>query len=112
MILELCEGGDFSKYIKKHKRLSERRAKYFMQQLGRDFINIFNTNFFIVLIILICFYFKASGLEFLRLEGIIHRDLKPQNLLLSDSSDKPLLKIADFGFARYFFLFIKSGNII
>lgn len=28
------------------------------------------------------------------------RDLKPQNLLLSDSSSTPLLKIADFGFAR------------
>jgi serine/threonine-protein kinase ULK/ATG1 len=26
--------------------------------------------------------------------------LKPQNLLLSDSSSTPLLKIADFGFAR------------
>jgi len=28
------------------------------------------------------------------------RDLKPQNLLLSDGSSAPLLKIADFGFAR------------
>jgi serine/threonine protein kinase len=28
------------------------------------------------------------------------RDLKPQNLLLSDTSSTPLLKIADFGFAR------------
>jgi hypothetical protein len=30
----------------------------------------------------------------------MQRDLKPQNLLLSDSSSTPLLKIADFGFAR------------
>lgn len=30
----------------------------------------------------------------------LQRDLKPQNLLLSDSSSMPLLKIADFGFAR------------
>ena len=28
------------------------------------------------------------------------RDLKPQNLLLSDTSGRPLLKIADFGFAK------------
>lgn len=28
------------------------------------------------------------------------RDLKPQNLLLSDTSMTPVLKIADFGFAR------------
>lgn len=31
---------------------------------------------------------------------VLQRDLKPQNLLLSDSSSTPLLKIADFGFAR------------
>lgn len=31
---------------------------------------------------------------------LLQRDLKPQNLLLSDSSSNPLLKIADFGFAR------------
>ncbi|GAM26990.1 hypothetical protein SAMD00019534_101650 [Acytostelium subglobosum LB1] len=55
MIMECCEGGDFSKYIRKHKKLSEDRAL----------------------------------------------DLKPQNLLLSDSSDTPILKIADFGFARF-----------
>jgi len=33
-------------------------------------------------------------------ERPFQRDLKPQNLLLSDSSSSPLLKIADFGFAR------------
>lgn len=38
MILELCEGGDFSKYIRKHKRLSEKKAKYFMQHLGIYFL--------------------------------------------------------------------------
>lgn len=32
---------------------------------------------------------------------IIHRDLKPSNLLLSHESEEPILKIADFGFARY-----------
>ena len=30
----------------------------------------------------------------------LQRDLKPQNLLLSDSSNQAVLKIADFGFAR------------
>ncbi|EGG25360.1 autophagy protein 1 [Cavenderia fasciculata] len=76
MIMECCEGGDFSKYIRKHKRLTEEKAKYFMRQL-------------------------ANGLKFLRMRDIIHRDLKPQNLLLSDSGDSPTLKIADFGFARF-----------
>lgn len=31
----------------------------------------------------------------------MQRDLKPQNLLLSDSTDHAVLKIADFGFARH-----------
>lgn len=45
--------------------------------------------------------YSASGLHFLRMKNIIHRDLKPQNLLLSDKSETPVLKIADFGFARF-----------
>eukprot|EP01132_Coremiostelium_polycephalum_P000613 gene613-762_t len=76
MVMECCEGGDFSKYIRKHKKLTEERALFFMRQL-------------------------ASGLRFLRMKDVIHRDLKPQNLLLSDSSDNPVLKIADFGFAKF-----------
>ncbi|KAG0270902.1 Serine/threonine-protein kinase [Linnemannia exigua] len=50
----------------------------------------------------------ASALEFLRSKNLIHRDLKPQNLLLHPSTNAkdgsgyglPVLKIADFGFAR------------
>lgn len=30
----------------------------------------------------------------------LQRDLKPQNLLLSEAARQPLVKIADFGFAR------------
>ncbi|CAG8676284.1 20499_t:CDS:2, partial [Racocetra persica] len=53
-----------------------------------------------------------NALEFLRSQNLIHRDIKPQNLLLlpppTDSQTKsfvgspelPILKIADFGFAR------------
>lgn len=35
--------------------------------------------------------------------GVVHRDLKPENLLLSDSSDSAILKIADFGFSAVIF---------
>ncbi|EGC29345.1 hypothetical protein DICPUDRAFT_159087 [Dictyostelium purpureum] len=76
MVMECCEGGDFSKYIRTHKKLTEEKALFFMKQLAR-------------------------GLKFLRQKNIVHRDLKPQNLLLSDSSDFPLLKIGDFGFAKF-----------
>jgi serine/threonine protein kinase len=76
MILEYCDGGDFSEYLKGN-RLSEDVARLFLRQL-------------------------AAGLKFLHSRNIIHRDLKPQNLLLSFSDNrKPVLKIADFGFARF-----------
>lgn len=47
-------------------------------------------------------------------KGIVHRDLKPQNILLAHDCGKTLpqpskivLKIADFGFAR----FLQDGNM-
>ena len=40
-----------------------------------------------------------DGLEYLISCKIIHRDLKPQNLLIDDNY---ILKITDFGLARYF----------
>lgn len=39
-----------------------------------------------------------DGLEYLYEKKIIHRDLKPQNILISNEN---ILKITDFGFARY-----------
>lgn len=89
LVLEYCVGGDFSDYLRKHKRkrLSEDTARCFLRQL-------------------------ASGLKYLHSKNIIHRDLKPQNLLMAakpgrsgsdngDDSTRWELKIADFGFARF-----------
>ena len=52
----------------------------------------------------------ARALKFLRERNLIHRDIKPQNLLLKPASEDelarghplgvPILKVADFGFAR------------
>ena len=52
----------------------------------------------------------ARALKFLRERNLIHRDIKPQNLLLKPASPEelarghplgvPILKVADFGFAR------------
>lgn len=49
-----------------------------------------------------------DGLEYLLSQNIIHRDLKPQNILVSDEN---VLKICDFGFARYFTEDIMLGTI-
>lgn len=57
----------------------------------------------------------ASALQFLRNKSLVHRDIKPQNLLLCPPQlrqgfedggfvgmwELPILKIADFGFARF-----------
>jgi serine/threonine-protein kinase ULK/ATG1 len=75
LILELCEGGDLSKYIKKYKNVSESISIKFLKQI-------------------------ASGLSFLNQKSLIHRDLKPANILLTECSENAILKLADFGFAK------------
>eukprot|EP00735_Rhodelphis_limneticus_P003810 TRINITY_DN15331_c0_g1::TRINITY_DN15331_c0_g1_i1::g.22718::m.22718 TRINITY_DN15331_c0_g1::TRINITY_DN15331_c0_g1_i1::g.22718 ORF type:complete len:758 (+),score=47.65,sp/F4JBP3/ATG1B_ARATH/46.86/2e-80,Pkinase/PF00069.20/9.6e-77,Pkinase_Tyr/PF07714.12/1.2e-47,DUF3543/PF12063.3/1.9e-09,Kdo/PF06293.9/7.9e-05,APH/PF01636.18/4.4e+02,APH/PF01636.18/0.2,MIT/PF04212.13/1.3e+03,MIT/PF04212.13/0.49,Kinase-like/PF14531.1/1.8e+03,Kinase-like/PF14531.1/0.28,ABC1/PF03109.11/0.34,DUF605/PF04652.11/11 TRINITY_DN len=77
LFLEFCNLGDLSRYIKKHGPLSEDKTRELLRQL-------------------------SSGLEVLHNQNVIHRDLKPQNLLLCGDEDAPTLKLADFGFARYF----------
>jgi serine/threonine-protein kinase ULK/ATG1 len=76
LVLELCPGGDLSKYIKKTRRIEEHIAQNFLSQL-------------------------ASGLHFLSSKNLIHRDLKPANVLLSEFSERAILKLADFGFAKH-----------
>ncbi|PWZ06489.1 Serine/threonine-protein kinase ATG1c [Zea mays] len=43
----------------------------------------------------------SSGLQMLRDNNVVHRDLKPQNILLVENNENSLLKIADFGFAKF-----------
>lgn len=46
------------------------------------------------------FFISASAFHFLRNYDIIHRDLKPDNILIKMENSMPVIKIADFGFAR------------
>lgn len=73
VIMEFCECGTFSRFLINSK-MKETRARFFFNQL-------------------------LEGLKYLQEKNIFHRDLKPDNLLLSDKHR--ILKIADFGFARY-----------
>lgn len=75
--MEYCESGDLSQHLRINRVLKEEDARSLLQQL-------------------------ASALRVLWGANLIHRDLKPQNLLLQqDQNCGLLLKIADFGFARY-----------
>ena len=76
LMLEFCPGGDLMRVIRARGTLDEPQAKGYLQQL-------------------------ALGLAHMRTRNLIHRDLKPQNLLLSSMAPTAVLKIADFGFARY-----------
>ncbi|KAM7275122.1 hypothetical protein ACFE04_016988 [Oxalis oulophora] len=75
LILEFCDRGNLSSYIRNHGRVKEHVATTFMQQLG-------------------------AGLEVLQAHHIVHRDLKPENILVSGPDKNLVLKIADFGLSR------------
>ena len=75
IVMEYCGGGDLSSVIRQRKCLPELSCQRFLQQL-------------------------ASALQFLRQHNVSHMDLKPSNLLIKDNNP-PLLKVADFGFAKH-----------
>jgi serine/threonine-protein kinase ULK/ATG1 len=123
LVMEYCELGDLSYLIKKRDRLADNPAlrdmvrKYPMPAQGG--LNEVIVRHFLKQL--------ASAMKFLRDRDFIHRDVKPQNLLLLPSpqylasardlplvmtasgealvpmvglTSLPLLKLADFGFAR------------
>ena len=73
-VMEYCKGGELFDYIVKNKRLNEKVACNFFQQI-------------------------INGVEYLHKQGIIHRDLKPENLLLDYKNQ---IKISDFGLSTFY----------
>ncbi|ODA81198.1 hypothetical protein RJ55_04162 [Drechmeria coniospora] len=121
LIMEYCELGDLSLFIKKRDKLITHAATH---EMARKYPVAPNSGLHEVVI---RHFLKqlVSALEFLRSRNYVHRDVKPQNLLLlppqsfrdrgrfhimSASQDSlipcagleslPMLKLADFGFAR------------
>ncbi|KAK3504851.1 hypothetical protein B0T13DRAFT_391797 [Neurospora crassa] len=123
LIMEYCELGDLSLFIKKRDKLI---TNPYTHDLARKYpvypnagLNEVVTRHFLKQL--------ASALQFLRAGDFVHRDVKPQNLLLLPSphmmannktakhimsgsydsftpaaglASAPMLKLADFGFAR------------
>ena len=123
LVMEFCQLGDLSYFIKKRDTLSRHEAtKHMIEKYPNPVSGGLNE-------VIVRHFLKqlASALEFLRSRNFIHRDVKPQNLLLDPSplfytnakpetvpyaahenslipvvgiESLPTLKIADFGFAR------------
>ncbi|ERS96788.1 ULK/ULK protein kinase [Sporothrix schenckii ATCC 58251] len=123
LIMEYCELGDLSMFIKKREKLITNPITH---DMARKYPSGPNTGLNEVL----TRHFTKqliSALQFLRNGNFVHRDVKPQNLLLLPSPDYreshkatrpimtgsqdslipaaglrslPMLKLADFGFAR------------
>ena len=124
LVMEYCELGDLSAVIRKRASLGEHEAtKDMVRKYPNPAIGGLNE-------VVVRHFLKqmASGLQWIRKRNFLHRDIKPQNLLLVPSrpwrdahkavrqplmtdehvsepasgiDSLPLLKIADFGFARY-----------
>ncbi|XP_037621045.1 serine/threonine-protein kinase 35-like [Sebastes umbrosus] len=73
-VMEFCEGGDLNQFILS-RRPDPRTNNSFMLQL-------------------------TSAVAFLHENNIVHRDLKPDNILISEKSGTPVLKVADFGLSK------------
>ena len=74
LIMEYARGGELFEFIVSHKRVREKEAAKFLQQI-------------------------ISGIEYLHKLGICHRDLKPENLLMDDYNN---IKIVDFGLSNIY----------
>ena len=79
LVLELVNGGELFERMK-------------MSHIGTQ--DDFARRYFVQLL---------SGIDYCHAKGVVHRDLKPENLLLSDSSENAMLKIADFGLSAVVF---------
>jgi calcium-dependent protein kinase len=77
IVSEYCPGGELFDCITEKGFFTEKEASFLLKQI-------------------------LSGICYSHENKIVHRDLKPENILLDDKSDNPILKLIDWGGARYF----------
>lgn len=118
LVMEYCALGDLTFLIKKRKELEKMHP--LLQTVFKKYPPPSEKHNGLHRAFVICYLQQlASALKFLRSKNLVHRDLKPQNLLLATPMvdyhdpetfhkmgyvgvyDIPILKIADFGFARF-----------
>uniref|UniRef100_A0AC34PXN5 Ribosomal protein S6 kinase n=1 Tax=Panagrolaimus sp. JU765 TaxID=591449 RepID=A0AC34PXN5_9BILA len=75
IVMELLEGGELLKRLRKLERFTENEAAKIMAQL-------------------------VNAVQHMHLKGVVHRDLKPENILFENETPDAKLRLIDFGFAR------------
>ncbi|XP_019723163.1 serine/threonine-protein kinase 35-like [Hippocampus comes] len=73
-VMEFCEGGDLNQFILSRRPDSQTNNSFMLQ--------------------------LTSAVAFLHENKVVHRDLKPDNILISEKSGTPVLKVADFGLSK------------
>ncbi|XP_062853112.1 serine/threonine kinase 35, like [Trichomycterus rosablanca] len=73
-VMEFCEGGDLNQFVLSRQPNQHTNASFMLQ--------------------------LSSAVAFLHQNNIVHRDLKPDNILISERSGAPVLKVADFGLSK------------
>lgn len=114
LFMEYCSLGDLSYFIKKRDQLVHSHP--IIRSILLRYPSPEGSNGLNKTIVVNFIKQLASALEFLRSQNLVHRDIKPQNLLLAPPChgkqefidigyagywELPVLKIADFGFARF-----------
>lgn len=114
LVMDYCSMGDLSYFIRKRDQLVKTHPV--ISPLLQRYPSPEGSNGLNPTLVIHFLQQLSSALEFLRSKSLVHRDIKPQNLLLcppvhSKSQfeadgykglwELPILKIADFGFARF-----------
>ena len=76
IIMELMSGGELFDRIVQYEHYTEKQAAQAFRSI-------------------------VDAVRYCHSLGIVHRDLKPENLLYSENEDNALLKVSDFGLAKY-----------
>jgi calcium-dependent protein kinase len=77
IVSEFCSGGELFDWLSSKGIFSESEACFIIRQI-------------------------LSAICYSHENNIVHRDLKPENILLDDNSEKPILKIIDWGGGKYY----------
>lgn len=110
LIMEFCPLGDLSVFIKRRDKPVGSESTAYVHDLMAQYPSTPGAGLHQVLVRHFLQQLGAA-LFFLRSQNLMHRDVKPQNLLLAPPESPthiaaglaalPVLKLADFGFARY-----------